>query len=107
MPRTLRIEKNGFYHIVNRGVARDRIYHDNEDFEKFLDITQEASDEYHFEIYSYCLMSNHYHLLMEISNENLSIIMQKINSRYSMFYNTVNFPKLKSHSQFQHKPASS
>ena len=87
MPRKLRIEKNGFYHIVNRGVARDSIYHDNEDFEKFLDITQEASDEYHFEIYSYCLMSNHYHLLMEISNENLSIIMQKINSRYSMFYN--------------------
>ncbi len=87
MPRKNRIEKAGFYHIVNRGVARESIYHDNEDFTKFLEITQESIYEYHFAIYSFCLMLNHYHLLLETSSSNLSSIMQKINSRYSVFYN--------------------
>lgn len=41
MPRKNRIEKAGFYHIVNRGVARESIYHDDEDFARFLEITQE------------------------------------------------------------------
>ena len=87
MPRKNRIEKVGFYHIINRGVARNNIYHNDEDFIKFLEIIQEASDEYHFDTYSFCLMSNHYHLLLETSSSNLSSVMQKINSRYSVFYN--------------------
>jgi REP element-mobilizing transposase RayT len=84
MPRKNRIGKAGFYHIINRGVARNSIYHDDEDFTKFLEITQEASDEYHFAIYSFCLMSNHYHLLLKTTDLNLSSFMQKINSRYSV-----------------------
>ena len=87
MPRKNRIEQVGFYHIINRGVARESIYHDNEDFVRFLEITGEASDEYHFVIYSFCLMSNHYHLLLQTSSSNLSSVMQKINSRYSIYYN--------------------
>ena len=87
MPRKNRIEKAGFYHIINRGVARNNIYHNDEDFTKFLEIIGEASDEYHFAIYSFCLMSNHYHLLLKTSSSNLSSVMQKINSRYSVFYN--------------------
>ena len=87
MARKPRIEKNGFYHIINRGVARDIIFKDEDDNLKFLEILQDASEDYGFEIYSFCLMSNHYHLLMQVKNENLSIIMQKVNSRYSMYYN--------------------
>ena len=87
MPRSYRIKKNGFYHIINRGVAKKSIFHDNEDFLKFLDIVQEASEEYGFKLYSYCLMSNHYHLLLENINQNLSLSLQKINSRYSIYYN--------------------
>ena len=87
MPRKPRIEKNGFYHIINRGVARANVYHNNYDFKKFLNILEEASLEYGFKIYSFCLISNHYHLLMEIKKENLSVIMQKINSRYSIYFN--------------------
>ena len=68
MPRKNRIDMDGFYHIINRGVARASIYHDDEDFTKFLEITQEASDEYHFFVYSFCLMSNHYHLLVKTSS---------------------------------------
>jgi len=87
MARKLRIEKIGFYHIVNRGVARNNIYVDDNDFIKFLEILQEASQEYQFEIFSYCLMSNHYHLLLKTTDLNLSILMQKINSRYSIYFN--------------------
>ena len=87
MARKLRIEKNGFYHIINRGVAKNIIFHDEYDNIKFLEILQDASQDYGFEIYSYCFMNNHYHLLMQIKKENLSIIMQKINSRYSMYFN--------------------
>jgi REP element-mobilizing transposase RayT len=84
MPRKPRIEKNGFYHIINRGVAKGDIFIEECDYAKFLEILQDA---YGFEIYSYCLMSNHYHLLMEIKKENLSAIMQKVNSRYSIYFN--------------------
>ena len=87
MSRKLRMTRDGFYHIVNRGVAKSNIYLCDNDFIKFIEIIQEASLEYHFEIYSYCLMNNHYHLLIKITKENLSIIMQKINSRYSIYFN--------------------
>jgi REP element-mobilizing transposase RayT len=87
MPRKPRIEKNGFYHIINRGVARNIIFKDKEDNLKFLEILQNASEDYNFVIYSFCLMSNHYHLLMKIKNKNISQIMQKVNSRYSIYFN--------------------
>ncbi len=87
MARLTRIEKNGYYHVINRGVAKGNIYLDDTDFLKFLEIVEEASIEYGFEVSSYALMSNHYHLLIKIFNENLSIMMQKINSRYSIYFN--------------------
>jgi len=87
MARKLRIEKNGFYHVVNRGVAKNNIFLCDDDFIKFLEIMQEASEDYDFEIFSFCLMDNHYHLLIKINKENLSVIMQKINSRYSIYFN--------------------
>lgn len=87
MPRTQRVNENGFYHIINRGVAKNSIFCDFKDFEKFLEIMQEVSIEYNFKLYSFCLMGNHYHLLIEINNQNLSLTMQKINSRYSIYFN--------------------
>jgi REP element-mobilizing transposase RayT/predicted transcriptional regulator len=87
MPRKRRMEKAGFYHIINRGVAKTKIYLNDEDHQKFLEIVQDASTEYRFEIYSFCLMSNHYHLLLKTEHENLSSLLQKINSRYSIYFN--------------------
>ncbi len=87
MPRKKRIEKIGFYHIINRGVAKTNIYLNDEDYQRFLEILQDASTEYGFEIYSFCLMSNHYHLLLKTKYENLSSLLQKINSRYSIYFN--------------------
>jgi putative transposase len=87
MPRKPRIDKIGFYYIINRGVAKSTVYHDDEDYDRFLHIMQEASDEYGFEVYAYALMGNHYHLLLKTQDTNLSTILQKINSRYSIYFN--------------------
>jgi REP element-mobilizing transposase RayT/transcriptional regulator len=81
------MESIGFYHIVNRGVERRKIYMDDKDHRKFLEILQESAEIYIFEVYAYVLMSNHYHLLLRTSVPNLSLIMRQINSRYSMYFN--------------------
>jgi len=81
------MERIGFHHIVNRGVEKRRIYMDDEDRVRFLEILQESAEVYRFEIYSYVLMDNHYHLLIKTSALNLSLLMRQINACYSMYFN--------------------
>ena len=87
MARKKRMESIGFYHVVNRGVERRKIYMDDDDRMQFLTILQESAEVYGFEVYSYVLMDNHYHLLIKTSAFNLSLLMRQINSRYSMYFN--------------------
>ena len=87
MARKKRMESIGFYHIVNRGVERRKIYMDDDDHMHFLEILQESTEMYNFEVYAYALMDNHYHLLIKTSVLNLSLLMRQINSRYSMYFN--------------------
>ena len=65
MPRLPRIEIPGFYHVVNRGVERRKVFHSDEDFEYFLNLIIESSILHNVIIHNYCLMDNHYHLLLE------------------------------------------
>ena len=87
MARKKRMESIGYYHILNRGVARRDIYLDDEDHLTFLEILDESAETYGFEIYAYALMDNHYHLLLKTSTLNLSLLMRQINARYSMYFN--------------------
>lgn len=87
MPRRPRVEEIGFHHIINRGVARGNIFLRPADFEKFLGITLEAKERYDFTVHALCLMTNHYHLLIETKNENLSLIARQINSKYAQYFN--------------------
>ena len=87
MPRKPRVEHIGFHHIINRGVARSNIFLKEGDFKRFLEILQETRERYDFIIHSFCLMSNHYHLLIETKSENLSLIARQINSKYSQYFN--------------------
>jgi REP element-mobilizing transposase RayT len=87
MPRRLRIEVCGYHHIYNRGVAKSKVFLCFQDKEKFLEILGEVCSEYKFNIHSFCLMDNHYHLLLENQNENLSDGMRQINSRYAIYFN--------------------
>ena len=89
MPRALRIERIGYYHIVNRGVAKMNIFLRDDDFKKFLEILAIAKDRYDFVLHSFCLMHNHYHLLIETKHENLSLIMRQINSTYAQYFNRI------------------
>lgn len=87
MPRKFRVEICGYHHIYNRGVAKNDIFLSYQDKEKFLEILSEVCNEYKFNIHSFCLMNNHYHLLLENQKENLSDGMRQINSRYAIYFN--------------------
>jgi len=87
MPRKPRVEKEGFHHIINRGVARENIFLEDEDYEKFLEILEIAKERYDCTVHTLCLMSNHYHLLIETKHRNLSLLIRQINSPYAQYFN--------------------
>jgi putative transposase len=89
MARPLRIEYAGaFYHITSRGNERKDIFKNERDFERFLTYLETAIQRYKAVIHVYCLMSNHYHLLLETPMGNLSQIIRHINGAYTTYYNT-------------------
>ena len=87
MARRLRVEICGYHHVYNRGVAKKRIFLKDRDREKFLEILEDVAKEFKFNIHSFCLMDNHYHLLIENKKENLSDGMRQIGSRYASYFN--------------------
>lgn len=88
MPRPPRIEYEGaFYHVMNRGRAHQTIFHDKAYFEAFLEGLKESSERFDAKFHAYCLMSNHYHLLVETPKANLGRIMRHINGVYTQRHN--------------------
>ncbi len=88
MSRPLRIEYPGaLYHVTSRGNAREAIYLCDEDRERFLQMWQEEVKHQGWICYAYCLMDNHYHLLFETPEGNLSQGMQRFNGRYTQYFN--------------------
>jgi putative transposase len=76
-----------FHHITKRGNWRGDLYRDEKDFRAFLFILMDVCKDYQVEIISYCLMSNHYHLLLRTQTTSISIIMARINKHYADYYN--------------------
>ncbi len=88
MTRPLRIEyQNALYHVMNRARARQVIFPSDVYYQTFLDTMTEAQQRFQYAIYAYCLMGNHYHLLIETPKANLSRIMRHINGVYTQRYN--------------------
>ena len=88
MSRPQRIEyENAFYHVMNRGAGRRDIYHSEQDYYMFLELLSDANRRFGIEIHCYCLMSNHYHLLIKTPNANLGRAMRHINGVYTQRYN--------------------
>jgi REP element-mobilizing transposase RayT len=87
MPRKPRIEIAGYYHIVNRGVEQRVIFQNAEDYEKFEELMCYYAKSHGITIHNYCLMSNHYHLLIEITRENLSKFMRQLSMNYAIYFN--------------------
>lgn len=72
MPRQTRIQYfNAFYHVMNRGKGRQNIFHKPKYFLSFLDCLSEANKRFGIIIHAYCLMNNHYHLILETPLGNL------------------------------------
>lgn len=88
MARPLRIEFEGaVYHVTARGNERKKIFFTKTDYEKFLSNLTEAKKKYNILLHSYVLMSNHYHLLIETPDANISRVMHYINSAYTVYIN--------------------
>ena len=88
MSRPLRIEYPGaWYHVMNRGRRREDIYQDDEDFLLFLKVLQDTAKMWNLKVSAYCLMSNHYHLLVQTPDGNLSRCMRHLNGVYTQRYN--------------------
>src|SRR3989304_4903712 len=86
MGRPLRINYPGaFYHITSRGNERMPIYQTNRDYERFMGYLESATERYGANIHCFCLMTNHYHLLLETPRGNLESILHHINTGYTNF----------------------
>lgn len=88
MSRPLRIEYPGaWYHVMNRGRRRERIFSAAKDYEVFITVMQETAELLNLKVAAYCLMPNHYHLLLHTPDGNLSRCMRHINGVYTQRFN--------------------
>lgn len=88
MARPLRIEYEGaLYHVTSRGNARQDIFLGDEDRTMFLAILSDVVERFRWIVHAYCLMSNHYHLLIETPQGNLSAGMRQLNGIYTQRFN--------------------
>jgi REP-associated tyrosine transposase len=88
MSRPLRIEySEAVYHVTSRGNAKRPIFKDDKDRWSLLDVLEEVKDRYHWFCHAYCLMNNHYHLIIETLHGNLSKGMRQLNGIYTMRFN--------------------
>ena len=88
MVRPLRLEYEGaVYHITSRGNAQEAIFHEDRDRARFLKILGDVVARYGWICHSYCLMTNHYHLLIETPEANLSRGMHLLNGVYTQWFN--------------------
>src|SRR5262245_10915860 len=77
----------GIYHVVTRGIRRQPIYLDHIDRERFLGLLAEASDRCNWRIQGYCLMTNHYHLIVQTPEPNISAGMHYVNNLHAKLFN--------------------
>lgn len=90
MPRTKRLVlDDSIYHVLNRGHNKDRLFKKADDFGVFKDIIKRYKEKYYFNLHHYCLMPNHFHLLIRISKaKELPALMKGICQSYASHYRT-------------------
>jgi putative transposase len=88
MPRPKRIQfKGAWYHIFNRGINRKTIFYSKYHYLFFIELIKEAINKFNIEIHSYCLMKNHYHLLIHTPNGNIAKAMHYILFKFASTIN--------------------
>ena len=82
------ISGSGVYHILFRGVNQQNIFEEKEDFEKLKETIGRVKQDLEFEIYAYCFMNNHVHIVLKEKNTgDISLIMKRILTKYARWYN--------------------
>src|SRR5215469_5219135 len=88
MARPLRIQYDGaLYHVTSRGNERKAVFRDDTDRELFLNILAGVTERFHWLCHAFCLMDNHYHLVIETPDANLSKGMRQLNGVYTQAFN--------------------
>ncbi len=88
MARPLRIEYPGaVYHVTSRGNEKKPVFKDDTDRGNFLNILQHVNKRYNWICHAYCFMTNHFHLLIETPDGNLSLGMRQLNGVYTQLFN--------------------
>lgn len=88
MPRKAREKsESGIYHIILRGCNRQDIFHDEEDFTRFINTLERFKQVSKIRVYGWCLMNNHVHLLLEEGDEALSLTMKRTEVSFVRYYN--------------------
>lgn len=88
MPRKARRKsRTGVYHVMLRGINKQTIFEDDEDKSRFIETVAKYKQVSGFELYGYCLMDNHVHLLVKEMEESISAALKRISSSYVYWYN--------------------
>lgn len=88
MARPLRVQYNGaIYHVTSRGNSRDPIFYSDHDRILFLEILHKVTERFHWLCHVYCLMNNHYHLVVETPEGNIAAGMRQLNGVYTQEFN--------------------
>lgn len=88
MPRTARQKSSTkVYHVILRGNAKQDIFFEKQDYCKFIKEIYNTKEKYQYQLYAYCLMTNHVHLIIYDKKENLSKILQSLTVSYSSYWN--------------------
>ena len=88
MSRPLRIQyPDAWYHVMNRGRRAEAIFRGKKDYIAFIKLLKETAELWNLRISAYCLLKNHYHLLVQTPDANLSRCMRHINGVYTQRFN--------------------
>jgi putative transposase len=88
VPKLLRSSlPDGFFHVVSRAVYRARLYEDDADRRGFVGLLRDCCKAYNWQCFAYCLMSTHYHLVLEARCAELSAGLQRLNGRHAQRFN--------------------
>ncbi len=89
MPRALRTPhfSGAIFHVISRGNAKQTVFFEDEDYLMFLSILRELKSRCPFKLHAFCLMPNHVHLLMQVDQVSVSVLVQYLLSRYSVWLN--------------------
>lgn len=88
MPRKARVQKRGYYyHIIARGQRKNPLFFSYKDMNVFIKYLKECLAETDIELIAFCIMRNHYHLLVRKNKDDLDRLMHPLNTRYAIYFN--------------------